>query len=563
MSAENEHTPPARRAGRTLRRGRRRWIAAGAVFAVVAASGALYAARSGSAQTSADVPVRRGTLVYGIAGTQPSLDPAGQATGVTSQIGRNIFDSLIAQTGPDTFGPWLATDWTVSPDGLVYSFTLRDGVTFHDGTPFTADAVKATLEHAVDPQTKSSYAASFLATYRETRIINAHEVEIVLKEPFTPLLQALSTPNLAIQSAQALALPAADYRPVGTGPFVFEHWEPGKRETLVRATKYTSAPEGAAHTGPAYLDKLVFELIAEDATRLGALTSGQLHGIDSVAPVSAGQLSRQAGFTLRSNETPGLNYSLFLNQSRGPLQDQAVRHALAAALDIPKLVDNVYFGRYPVADNPISRTTAAYDATTRKELVAYDPAAAERQLDSAGWNTRDADGYRVKNGARLSLVWPLWTEGSREQRAVIADGIQVQARAVGIEIVRPTVDTGTYIERYLTGGAYDIIDGNSSSPSPDVLRFAFLSTNTFANGGSNVARLNSPQVDAWLAQATAAGDPAQAAALYSRVQHEVLRQIAIVPVYNPVSLTAFADTVRDLEFDIQTYPRFYDTWLAA
>lgn len=538
-------------------------IAAGAVVAIAVAAVAVAVTGSDSGDDAAQTPTRSGTLVYGVAGTQVSLDPAVAATAVTSVINRNVFDSLIAQTGPDTFAPWLAESWKVSPDGKTYTFTLRSGVKFHDGTPFDAAAVRASLDHVVDPKTKSAYAASLITPYQETRVVADNIAEVVLKQPFTPLLQALSTPSLGIQSPKALAEPAANYRPVGTGPFAFEQWEQGKRETLIRNPDYNSAPEGAENTGPAYLDKLVFEFIPEDATRFGALTSGQLQGIAGVPPVSAGQLEDQPGFTLHSTETPGLNYNVYLNQSRGPLADVAVRRALSAAVDIPKLVENVYFGRYPVADNALSRTTAAYDASARGELSAYGPETAGRLLDQAGWDKRDGDGIRVKDGQRLSLVWPYWPEGTREQREVIAEGIQAQAKSAGIEIQRPTVDTGTYVDKYLIGGGYDIVDVSFARPTPDVLRFAFFSENTYAKAGGNVALVRSPEIDKWVTDAASTTDAAQAAKAYSSVQHEVLAKAYIIPVYTPVSLTGFAKSVRGITFDAQTYPRFHGVWLAS
>ncbi|WP_019926727.1 ABC transporter substrate-binding protein [Nocardia sp. BMG111209] len=548
------------RRGIRARRRRAAWIAAGAVLAVVVVAG-VVAGFAGSNSRGPDAAAPDGTLVYGISGTQVSLDPAVAATAVTSVINRNIFDSLVAQTGPDTFTPWLASSWTISGDGRTYRFALRDGVTFHDGTPFTADAVRASLDHVVDPNTKSAYAASLISAYQETRIVDPHTVEIVLKQPFTPFLQALSTPSLGIQSPAALT--AANYRPVGTGPFAFEQWDQGKSESLTRFDGYDSPPPGARHSGPARFGKLVFRFINEDATRYGALTSGQVQAIAGVPPVSAGDLAGRDGFTLRADQTPGLNYNVYLNQSRGPLADQVVRKALSASVDVAKLVDNIYFGRYPVADNPISKVTADYDASARNDLTGYDPENAKRLLDQAGWNRLGPDGIRVKDGARLSLVWPYWPDGTREQRDVVADGIRAQARAVGIEIQRPTVDTGTYVDKYLIGGGYDLVDVSFARPTPDVLRFAFYSANTYAKAGGNVALVNSPQLDAQVTEAAATGDAGRAAANYAAVQHDVLKQAYIIPIYTPVSLTGVSKSVRDLTFDVQTYPRFYDAWLAA
>ncbi|MEU6432057.1 ABC transporter substrate-binding protein [Microbispora sp. NPDC046973] len=547
----------------------RRPAVLGAVLTVIAVAAVVVAVSAGGGEerpagrAAGGGPVTGGTLTYALAGTQVSLDPAVAATAVTGLIDRNIFDSLVVQIGPDTFGPWLATKWTVSADGKTYTFTLREGVAFHDGTPFTAEAVKASLDHVVDPATKSAYAASLIAPYEKSRVVSDHVVEVTLKRPFTPFLQALSVPYLGIQSPAALTKPVADYRPVGTGPFSYASWEKDKRVTLRRNAGYASPPAGASHQGAAYLDTLVFEFVPEDATRWGALTSGQVQAIAGVPPVNAGKLRSLAGFTLNSQETPGLNYNLYLNQTRGPLRDVRVRRALSAAVNVEELVRNIYFGHFPVARNPLSRTTAAYDPTAESELASYDPAEAKRLLDEAGWTKTDADGYRAKDGKTLTLTWPYWAEGNKEQRDVLAEGIQAQAKLVGIRIERPPVDTGAFVGKYLIGGAYDLVDVSFARPTPDVLRFAFASGNTYAKAGGNVALVDSPQIDTWVEEAAETSDPATADKDYAAVQHEVLRQAYVLPLYTPVQLTAFSAKVRGVAFDAQTYPVFHGAWLGA
>lgn len=124
----------------------------------------LLAACSSSNESSTnatdDQPARGGEVTYLVDQTQLTLDPAVSPAEVTGLITRNIFDSLVVQAGPTTFEPWLAEEWSVSKDGLTYTFDLKEGVTFSDGTPFDAAAVKATLDHVVDPKTKSQFAAS-------------------------------------------------------------------------------------------------------------------------------------------------------------------------------------------------------------------------------------------------------------------------------------------------------------------------------------------------------------------------------------------------------------------
>ncbi|MFC3980811.1 ABC transporter substrate-binding protein [Streptosporangium jomthongense] len=537
-------------------------VVAGAVVVSVMTGGAdRPVARAVAGPSGA--PVAGSTLTYAIAGTQVSLDPAVAATAVTGLIDRNVFDSLVAQTGPDSFGPWLAKEWTVSKDGKVYTFTLREGVTFHDGTPLTAAAVKASLDHVVDPGTKSAYAASLIAPYRRARVVSDLVVEVTLSRPFTPFLQALSVPYLGIQSPAALAKPVSEYRPVGTGPISYVSWEKDRRVTLRRNPGYTATPAGASHQGAAYLDGLVFEFVSEDATRYGALTSGQAQAMAGVPPVNADRLKTLPGFTLNAQETPGLNYNLYLNQTRGPLRDVRVRRALSASVNVDQLVRNVYFGHYRAARNPLSAVTAAYDAGAESELASYDPKEAARLLDEAGWKETDKDGYRVKDGERLTLVWPFWAEGNKDQRDVLAEGVQAQAKLAGIEIRRPPVDTGAYVSEYLIGGGYDLIDVSFARPTPDVLRFAFASGNTYAKAGGNVALVDSPEIDERVEEAAETSDPETARRDYAAVQKEVLRQAYVLPLYTPVQLVGLSGRVRGVAFDAQTYPVFHGAWLGA
>ena len=226
-------------------------------------------------KAAGDKPVSGGTLTYLVDQTQLTLDPGVSPAEVTGLIDRNIFDSLVVQAGPTEFKPWLAEKWTVSGDGLTYTFQLKRGVTFSDGTPLDATAVKTTLDHIVDPKAKSQFAASFIAPYKRSTVVDDSTITIELSRPFRPFLQALSTPYLGIQSPRALKAPAAEYTPIGTGPYAFVSWTQQKDVTLKRNPGYTSPPANAAHTGAPYLETLKFNYVTEDATRYGALKSGQ------------------------------------------------------------------------------------------------------------------------------------------------------------------------------------------------------------------------------------------------------------------------------------------------
>lgn len=506
-------------------------------------------------------PLSGGNLTFLVEQTQLTLDPGVSPADVTALIDRNIFDSLVVQTGPATFAPWLATKWTTSPDGLTYTFTLRTGVRFHDGTPFDAAAVKATLDHAVAPATKSQYAASLIKPYKSSRVVNPSTVEVTLASPFRPLLQALSTPYLGIQSPASLKVPADKYKPVGTGPFRYLSWTQQKDVTLTRNDSYDSPPTGAAHTGAAYLQTLHFNLVNEDSTRYGALTSGQAQGVAAVPPIDMDTLTKTPGFQVLTAPAPGGNYNLFFNTTHGPTTDLAVRRALQAAIDVPTLVKAVYFGHYAPATSVLGPTTADYDATAATAQQPYDPAKAGQLLDQAGWTGRDSAGYRTKDGQELKLEWPYLELINQEQRDVLGQGIVAQAKKVGIHIDRPNLDVGTFSDR-ITKGTYDVMDTSFVRGDPDILRTLFASTATFAKGGANMSNADSPELDALLQTGATTSDPQAAKTAYSKVQAYVVRNAFALPVYVPQYTLGASDKLHGITFGQQAFPLFYDAWLS-
>ncbi|MEV4420570.1 ABC transporter substrate-binding protein [Patulibacter sp. NPDC049589] len=560
LSASQRSAHHGREAPRTGTRGRVS-IAAAVIVGSLALS-ACGSSQSGSQQASAttQAPQSGGALTYAVDKTQLTLDPAVSAQSVTALIDRNIFDSLVVQTGPSSFGPWLATRWTTSPDGKTYTFHLRRGVTFHDGTPFTAAAVKASLDHVVDPKTASQYAASLLPTYEGSKVIAPDQVQIRLSAPFRPLLQALSTAYLGIQSPKALALPVGKYAPVGTGPFKYGSWVNKKNVTLNRAASYASAPSNAKHTGAAYLDRLNFQLISEDQTRYGALTSNQVQGIAAVPPSDVASLKSSSSAQVLSVPQPGNSYSLYFQVKSGPLADVRVRKALSAAIDVKTLIKTVYFGQFPAATNPLGPTTAYHDASAGQELQGFDLATAKRLLDEAGWTTVNSSGYRTKDGKQLTVEWPTLAVNESASDNTLGQGIVANAKAAGIDLRRPSLDVGAYIDA-VKKTKYSVIDAGGGRADPDILRFLYGAKQTFLTGGGNTSLVASPQLDGWLNDGLVSSEPTKLAADYSAAQKYILSNAFQLPLHDNVSIAGFSKTVKGVASDVSGYPLFYSAWL--
>jgi len=543
---------------RSTRARRAGWLAL-ATAAAIALAGC-----SGTAtDTGTSAPVDGGTITVGI-----DSDPGSQfnihvsAADISALVLRNVFDSLVVQDADGSFKPWLAESWEISDDGLSYTFHLRDGVKFTDGEVFDAAAVKANFDHVVDPATKSQYAASLLggSAYAGTEVVDDHTVVVKLSRPFAPLLQGLSTTYLGFIAPDVLATKADQLAAggpgitVGTGPWILKNYVAGQEIDFAKNPDYDWGPGNATHTGAVHPDELVYKILPEGSVRAGALTSGEIDVAENVSPADVPTLQGDASITISSVDAPGLPWSIFLNHSKGLFQDKAVRQAFQRGIDISSAVGAVYDGLYDRAWSVLSPTTpGGYDASLEGTWE-YDPDLANEILDEAGWTQRDADGYRTKDGQRLSVHWT--ATSTREDRATLIAAFQADLKKIGFELVIDQLDVGAYLDR-LMGGNYDIVDWSFVRPDADILRLHLYSKLAPIQ---NASWVNDPHVDEWVTEASEETDPDARAATYEQVQQWVIDDAAIVPVYVPGNITATAGTVGGVRADITGWPLLYDAW---
>ncbi|HEX7306835.1 ABC transporter substrate-binding protein [Lentzea sp.] len=533
---------------------RSRLLAAAALLAVTAMGGC--AAPGGAARAD-------GVLTFST-GQQPDcLDPQVSPAGITALINRNVFDSLVEMTPDGRFEPWLARSWTIAPDGLAYTFQLRDDVKFHDGTPVNAAAVKATLDHAVDPKTKSFSAKNLISGYAGAEVTGEDVVTVRLSKPNSALMQALSTPNLGIQSPRSIEGNFANlcWAPVGSGPFSFVRWARNERISLTRNPAYAWGPPSAKHTGAAALNGIDFVFMSEAKVRFGALTSGQVDVSEAVEPANAKSLAADGTWQYFHNVEPGMVHYLLFNSTKGKLADERVRTALMRSADLDALVRTATFGQLDRAWSPLSPTTIHYDLSTVGSWQ-VDRDLAGRLLDEAGWTGRDEDGYRTKNGERLTISWPYNNATATHLVETLAQGIQAEAKKAGIEIVRQGRDLGTWTNDLLNGNM-DMFNSSYSRNEPDVLRFFFATGSTAASGGANLFKINHPELDAWLVHANTTVDEKARADDYAKAQRYLIEHSLVMPIYVPAKLMGASPDVHGLRFDVSGSPLFYDVSLAG
>ncbi|MCW2953496.1 MAG: gsiB 1 [Conexibacter sp.] len=570
-----EHPAPSPPADTT--RGRARLVGLAAALAIAStlsacggggASGgsdsasAGTAAGSGAASGSA-TPVRGGTIRYGHEQEPPCL------TGGWVQeayIDRQLLDSLVAQEKGGKIVPWLATSWKVSKDQRTWTFTLKPGIRFTDGTPLDAAAVAKNFSYWLDPRTGNSTVQSYIGGYyASSRALDATTLQLDLKKPYSPLLSSLSQAYFGIVSPQTLAsgADAVCTAPVGSGPFILQKWNRGQNLTFVRNPSYDSAPANAKHQGPAYVDGIVWKFLGDQTVRYGSLTNHQSDVIYDVPTVDWQEA--KARFEVQQYITPGTPVRLSLNTSRAPFDDVAVRRAFAYATDRANGVKSAFNGVIPYNGNgALSQSTPDYDASLAN-AYAYDPGRANSLLDAAGWSAKDGAGYRTKNGRELTvkLVYPAGSVITSEG-VTLLQNIQQQAKQVGFHVdLVPATPSETFSGRYSTPDSYDAQPWYWTSPNAGVLYIVWRQNLKDSPNGNNESFYNNPELDRTIAAANSTLDPAKQKQLYARAQQIIVAEAAVVGLYTQTTSLAIDRRLRDVWLeDSQGEPVFSDAYFA-
>ncbi|MET0316717.1 MAG: ABC transporter substrate-binding protein, partial [Rhodococcus fascians] len=363
--------------------------------ALAVAAGLLLSACAGGSNTTSTFdenaePVSGGTFTFGLNSDLDCVDPQQTGSSVAALVSRNVLDSLVGHTENNEFTPWLAESWEVSDDATSYTFSLRDGVTFSDGTPLDADAVKFNLDRIFDPATKSNYARSLLGPLREVTAVDPTTVRVDFTAPYPSFLQGASLPFLGIESPTHLRGTdnAECTTVVGSGPFVLESYTRQQGIRLVKRKDYNWSPAVLNHTGPAYLDRIELDFIAEALVRYSSLASGEYDFTTDAPPQNAATIRADSRLAFDSRVRKGApNRGVTFNTERFPFDDVQVRRALALATDREGIARIIGFGEFRLKTDFLAANTSYYDPSFQSAL-AYNPDEANRLLDAAGWATR-------------------------------------------------------------------------------------------------------------------------------------------------------------------------------
>ena len=525
----------------------RAWLAAGSATAavlVLAGCGAAGAAESGTGER-----VEGGTIRYAHLQETPCI-----YGGWVQQayLSRQVLDSLVSQNEDGSIVPWLAEEWSVSEDKLTWTFQLKDGVQFTDGTPLDAAAVAANFDYWVagGNGTVTEYIGDY---YESASAIDATTLEVKLSAPYAPLLSALSQGYFGIQSATALTERSEQENceaPIGSGPFTVGEWKRGESVTFHKNPDYDSAPANALHQGPAYVDSIVWSFIQDNTSRFGSLASGETDVIGEVPTVDFE--TAKAAFGVQQFITPGLPVTLSLNTVQGPFTDKAVRQAFAYSADRSAVVDSAFLGVVPFEGNgTVSQSTPGYNADVAGDYP-FDQDKANALLDGAGWQERNADGVRVKDGQELKIEIVFGLNSIVTQEGATAlQNLQEQVKPVGFKVnLVPVTQSELFGGLYSGPESYDAQLGYWTSPTAGILYINFRQNLPESPNYSNYTFYNNPEIEDLILQANSADTPEEANELYGKAQQRLSDEAVAVGLYTQTASVA-------------TAPNLHDVWLEA
>lgn len=495
-------------------------------------------------------------IVYGLTLVPSGIDPHVNAS---SELGiplTSVYDTLVYQD-PESgeFVPGLAERWEISEDGTVYTFYLRRGVKFHDGTPFNAEAVRFNLERITSDALASQKARFMLGPYEGAEVLDEYTVRIRLREPFAPLLDSLSQVYLGMASPTAVQRWGSDYQlhQVGTGPYIFAEYVPGDHLLLRRNPEYAWGPRLFRHR-QAKVDEIEFRFFVDPATRSPALESGEADIMGELPPQDAARLAEDPRFRVHAVAVPGVSLMFFMNITRPPLDQLEVRQALLYGTDRQTIVSTVFRDTSPVAYGPLAAVNFGYEPAVR-QMYPYDRSRAMALLDQAGWMDHDGDGLRDRNGQPLSLDLYLMSWGYMPE---VGQLLAAQWAELGIGVNSQVVSYPEALQ-IATEGRHHLIPFTLSGSDPDILRRFFHS-----QGGFNWSHVQDPNLDAWLEEGARTSDRDERQKLYSRVQLRVMEQALVLPIRDYVNLNGVSAKVQGLRFDARGwFPWLIDVSLAA
>ena len=465
-----------------------------------------------------------------------NYDPHKTTAQAAAEVLFMLGDTLVSLE-PDmkTLTPGLAESWEVSPDGLTYTFKLRSDVTFCDGRPMTAEDVVYSFTRWLDPEVKSpvKWRAGEVASVTAP---DPTTVVYTLKSPFSELLYQLTQSFATVIDKNQVEALGADFGVQGfngTGPFCWESWAPRDKLSMTKHAGYKWGPAFYENKGEAQVDRITWQVVPEENTRTIALMTEQTDVSTYVPYIALEQLRAAPNLQILKSDEAFWTHFVGFKIDKPTVSDTAVRHAINMAVDQDALAEDLFFGEVKGAHSYISLATKDWDPTLEAKLPKYDPEAAKKLLDEAGWVV-GADGIREKDGVKLAPVGYFFT-GSTWQK--VAEYVQAELLKIGVNLQVQAFDATVAWGKLATqefdmfGMSYPYVSAG------DALNLYFPSSNIPTPNRMN---WQDPETDAWLAEGKAALDDAARAAAYAKVLDKVHANYLWLPLIHEPRIVALS-----------------------
>lgn len=419
---------------------------------------------------------------------------------------QKVYQGLVVPDKDFKIQPLLAKEWKVVND-ITWEFKLREGVKFHDGATFNAEAVKATFDRLLDPKTGSPQRTKF-AMIKEVKIVDDYTVQFLLDYPYAPLLSILASQEGSIISPKALAENPEKLaeHPVGTGPFVFKEWKSGQEISLAKNENYWGKKPN--------IDGVVFKVVPEDATRLAMIETGEAHINDQV-PVT--EIERiEASDTMELYRTEGLAVEfLGFNVKKKPFDDVRVRKAISHAIEREAIIKGVYNNVGTLANVAMSPKVFGY--SDKVKPYDYDLNEAKKLLKEAGY----------EKGLEITLV-----TSDRKERINMAEVIQSQLKGIGVNVKIQVMEYGAFIETLNKGQHEMVINGwGNATGDGDYNQYNLFHSSSQGPAGNHFYYSN-PEVDKLIEDARRETDEKTRLKLYEEVMQKEIDDAVYIPIRN-------------------------------
>ncbi|EOC0874920.1 TIGR04028 family ABC transporter substrate-binding protein [Cronobacter malonaticus] len=531
----------------------------------ITARGVALGLAFGLINTASAAPVKGGTLIYLEQQAHTTLYPPAGGFYPNGGILNQITDKLTWQN-PKTLEiePWIAQSWSSNADKTEYTFKIRPGVTFSDGTPLDASAVAKNFDtYGLDNKAQRLPVSEVINNYQRSEVVDPLTVKFYFSKPSPGFLQGTSAIGSGLVSLSTLARnldELGDARHIiGSGPFVVQSETLGREVNLTARKDYQWGPQNSAQQGPANLDGIKIVVTPEDSVRIGALLAGQADAIRQVQAYDEKQAADQQ-FPVYAAPTRGVNDSIAFRPANPLVADVKVRQALLHATNARQIVDTLFSPNYPVATSVVAKSAPAYrDLSAR---LTFDPALANRLLDEAGWQ-KGANGIRTKAGQPLSLT--VYESLPQPQNKEVLQLVAQQWKQVGVQLNVRAGDAGTKAQDSLDPAKTPVNVVEVGRADPDVIKSQFHPLNRDAllqkGGLSQKTDFIDDKLNALLTTIASEVDPQKRLAAAGDAQAYLIDNAYIIPIFEEPQVYAAAPWVKNLTFEAVGRPSFYGVWL--